>query len=161
MQVACGVLGPGRVSCQFWCHFERDEAIVPVSRIEAWSKHGEGVAGVGDDQLSVGIVDVAPLRDQAPELLVRVGALNGPGEDRRIRRNAADAIPDPLRECAVAQVIAREVVEPWALIELGMQLVQLGYLSPDASAAECWPGSTSVSDRCHTGWSPAVSTLKP
>ena len=51
---------------------------------------------------------------------------------------------------------AREDVEPRALTLLVAQPLQAGH-----DELSLWPGKTSVSDLCHTGWSPAVSTLKP
>src|SRR5439155_19443450 len=103
----------------------RDVAVLAVALVPHEAEQVAGVLDVFDGEPQEDLLRVLLLGEYLAELLV-VGAALGDRrlEDRRVRRDADDGVvADQLRQLALAQQTAREVIDPHALAELG-QLLQ-------------------------------------
>src|SRR5205823_12778831 len=68
------------------------------------------------------------------------GALDGPGEDRRVGRHPPDAVTDEATQGPVLEVEAAEIVEPGALAELSEEALQLSH--GGVTGQDCASGRT-------------------
>src|SRR5207247_6173374 len=120
---------------------ERDVAVLRVAGVGDGPEHGQRVGDVREDEVPVGGLGVL-LPQQLGELGVVVGrVLDGLLEDRRVGGDAADAGFHLALELARREELALQVVEPRALAEALVQLVELRHDGGPPSAASRTAGS--------------------
>jgi hypothetical protein len=111
---------------------ERDPSVDSVGALIDRLEHAGGVPEVRQRQLEEGLLRLQPALVQLGDLLVvAVAAADRLVEDGRVRGQPGDRqLVDVALQRAVAEHVARDVVEPEALAELVQSLGRLHRISP-------------------------------
>ena len=111
------------VSSERRVHFNRDEAVDALGRFIHWSQGLKGASNIASHQVPIRLLDGNPVFDQLSELRVIIlAALDGLLKNCRIRGKSSNPCAHPFVEFTRSNPPATQVVEPWALLSLQMQI---------------------------------------
>lgn len=116
MQILCRPDRPVDVVGQLGGDLDRDEPVATPAGVVDRSQHAERADDIVDDDIPIGVDQLTAGTEQIGELsVVGIRALDRLGEDGRVGGHTANPLAHHASEGAIAQVIPREVVQPWAL----------------------------------------------
>ncbi len=82
------------------------------------------------DEVPIGVLDRLGLDERVELVVVGVLAGDGFGEDGGVRCHPPDAFFDEIGQRAVLEPVAAQVVEPWALLLLLVEIGECGHDAP-------------------------------